>query len=612
MIGVERAVAEDVGGGGEATKLVGLLGRGAFEEADTLTSEMIAKTAAWLGMNDSQSDRAARMVRRWWLAQVGRVRGVGEAEQVWGRWAEAFGRARPGAEHKTNYELKWEIKAERKAQAAKPTERKAELEAAARAGRPVDTFFSGGVGAEPEPKAAPAIITKPTLGPLLPGFDKMPEPPKPPAGATPLERLTFPPGLLGHATDHAYRCTDLPDRQLALWGAKAGLGKIVDRRLITPRGGSTVAYDLLLAATGAGKEAAIQFLLLLLRSAGLGYEKLFQGGMLASVQTVEDLIRVTPNCLIVIDEFGRWFRMIQDQSGNVSELPGVLCKLWGQKPDGRYGLMRRANRTGKDEEVQIQWPTLALAGASVSEPFWDACGDEHISGGFLNRCLILDAGLGAMELVETTRDPEKLDDWMLQLMRKVTGGVAPEQGSMPIMTKDWIGPFRMAWDARAKEAYLDHVSATRKLPEGRKRDLSIRTPEIATRLATVCARWCGARNVELPHYEWGWAWAEHSRDMVLAGANERMKVERDFDAVCRHFKTLLADGPMKWMDIRLKSRSAAGAFGMELLDKAMNEMLETGEIREIDLKEQKARGLRGNAGAPGRWFELGGNGGRAN
>jgi hypothetical protein len=67
------------------------------------------------------------------------------------------------------------------------------------------------------------------------------------------------------------------------------MGKILDRKVISPIGGSTVAYNLLLAATGAGKEFAIQFLLLLLRSAGPGYEKLFQGGMLASVQTVEDL-----------------------------------------------------------------------------------------------------------------------------------------------------------------------------------------------------------------------------------------------------------------------------------------------------------------------------------
>ena len=43
-------------------------------------------------------------------------------------------------------------------------------------------------------------MTKPALSPLLPGFEKLPEAPKAPAGASELERLTYPPGLLGHAT----------------------------------------------------------------------------------------------------------------------------------------------------------------------------------------------------------------------------------------------------------------------------------------------------------------------------------------------------------------------------------------------------------------------------
>ena len=244
-------------------------------------------------------------------------------------------------------------------------------------------------------------------------------------------------------------------------GSKGGVGRC--RKLITPKNGSTVAYDLLLAATGAGKEAAIQFALLLLRSAGPGYEKLFRGGMLASVQAIEDLIRLSPNCFIVIDEFGRWFRMIQDQSGNVSELPSTLCKLWGQKPNGRYGVIVRANRHEKEQEiVQIQWPALSIAGASVGQPFWDACGDDDASGGFLNRCLIFDIGVGALDPVEPTRDPDRLEDWFVKALREITRNAGPEQGAVPIMDPmpgfEAMGPFRMGWGVGVQEAYLDSVS----------------------------------------------------------------------------------------------------------------------------------------------------------
>jgi hypothetical protein len=354
----------------------------------------------------------------------------------------------------------------------------------------------------------------------------------------------------------------------------------------------------------------MQFSLLLLRSAGKGYEKLFQGGMLASVQAIEDIVRIRPNCYIVIDEFGRWFRMIQSQSSNVSELPATLCKLWGQKPGGRYGVIRRANPTGKEEDaIEVQWPALSIAGASVSDPFWDACGNEDISGGFLNRCLIFDVGLGSMDLVEATCDPDQLEPWFVEAMQLVTRGVAPDQSALPMMTTkpgfESLGPFKMGWGPKVEEAYKDIVVTFRRTPEGRKRDLSIRTVEIALREATKLARWCGARDVGLDHFEWGLAWATKSRDMVLQGANERMKVERDFDAVCRHIKNLLADGPMRWMDIRTRSRSAAGQFGMEIVDKTMAEMLESGEVREIDKEEQLQRELRKPVGAPGRWFELG-------
>jgi hypothetical protein len=127
----------------------------------------------------------------------------------------------------------------------------------------------------------------------LSGFEAMPEAPKPPAGASEPERLTYPPGLLGHAIERAFLSTDLPDRQLAMWAALTGLAKILDRRVIGPTRTSTVLYNVLIAATGAGKEDALQFQSTLLRAAGPGYEKLLQGGYLASVQAVEDMVRIT-------------------------------------------------------------------------------------------------------------------------------------------------------------------------------------------------------------------------------------------------------------------------------------------------------------------------------
>jgi hypothetical protein len=98
------------------------------------------------------------------------------------------------------------------------------------------------------------------------------------------------------------------------------------------------------------------------------------------------------------------------------------------------------------------------------------------------------------------------------------------------------------------------------LPEGRKRNLSIRTHEMAVRYASVVGLWCGTREVSAAHFEWAWALADCSRNMLLKGANENLQVKRDFKAVCDHIKHLFAQAPMRWMDIRSKSRSAGGQF----------------------------------------------------
>ena len=74
---------------------------------------------------------------------------------------------------------------------------------------------------------------------------------------------------------------------------------------------------------------------------------------------------------------------------------------------------------------EIQWPTLSIAGASVGDPFWDACGNEDISGGFLNRCLIFDVGLGAMDLVEATCDPDQLEPWFVEAMHESPAVLPP-------------------------------------------------------------------------------------------------------------------------------------------------------------------------------------------
>ena len=92
--------------------------------------------------------------------------------------------------------------------------------------------------------------------------------------------------------------------------------------------------------------------------------------------------------------------------------------------------------------------------------------------------------------------------------------------------------------------------------------------------------------------------------MVLRGANENMNVKRDFKAIGEHMKRLVEEGPMMWTDLRIKSRSAAGPFDLGILDKVRDELVDTGELREIEKEEQVLRGLRkpNQTGPVAHWY----------
>ena len=82
-----------------------------------------------------------------------------------------------------------------------------------------------------------------------------------------------------------------------------------------------------------------------------------------------------------------------------------------------------------------------------------------------------------------------------------------------------------------------------------------------------------------------------------------MKVKREFDKICAHIKSLLADGPKKIGDIHLHSRSAAGNQGMEIVDKALADLVLSEEIEELTRDEQEELGLAG-VGRPTKWYRL--------
>ena len=163
-----------------------------------------------------------------------------------------------------------------------------------------------------------------------------PDAPEPPTGATDLERLTYPRGLLGHVVEYIYSTAQLPDRFMALAGALSACGKCLDRKVLGPTGNSTILYILLIAETGSGKQHIINCIRMVLRAAGM--EETIVASGIASVQAIEEIlegrgekIAGQPSPLVLLDEYGSFLNRISSkgQTGNVAEIPGILQTLWG-------------------------------------------------------------------------------------------------------------------------------------------------------------------------------------------------------------------------------------------------------------------------------------------
>jgi len=188
---------------------------------------------------------------------------------------------------------------------------------------------------------------------------------------------------------------------------------------------------------------------------------------------------------------------------------------------------------------------------------------------------------------------------------KRAGPAASNEPTIDTKTDGPIGPRRLGWGEGAEEKWEREIDLIRDLPEGRKRDIYARAPEIAVRLATILAWWRGSEVVEVEDWDWGWGWAELSCGLVLKGANEQMKVKREFGKICAHIKSLLAPGPMKLGEIHALSRSAAGHQGMEIVDKALADLILSEEAEELSLAQQAELKIAPKgAGRPPRWFRL--------
>jgi hypothetical protein len=503
-------------------------------EATKLTLELIAevKRMVWDGPSAEEWVKAhhpgwevhpkcrgpradAERIWKWWLHYVGKEIEGEDKEEFEARWAEALKAPKAGFAGK----LAAAIAKQGGPPQGEPEEVKAWLAAKEETARDA---FAGQAKAKAEPAAEPAPKPEAKKIPAVPAW---PEAPLPPFGATDLERLTYPRGLLGHAVQYIYDTARYPDRWLALAGALCALGKGIDRKVLGPSDNSIILYLLILAESGAGKQHILNCIRMLLRA--MGEEAAYAAGGIASVQSIEQTVEALPSALVVIDEYGSFLTRISSkgQTGNVSEIPSTLQTLWGWPPQLEW---QGSMKVGK-EVVPVYGPAFAIFGSGTERAFFLALKRKEVASGFVNRHLLFNVGRGGKR-ADRKYHWRNCPGWLAAALKEV----APTLNLIDTRERK-IGDYlvrvhdhrQIGWGPGAEDFFEGFEDEIRDMPSLEDRDLAIRAPEIALRLATIVAAYRGSGVVEIEDLKWSIALGRQSTTQLQRGVKKHMLDEME-------------------------------------------------------------------------------------
>jgi hypothetical protein len=363
------------------------------------------------------------------------------------------------------------------------------------------------------------------------------------------------PGAVGAITDWIIAYSIRPSPMMALGVALAIVGTVIGRRVKGPQDCATHLFMIGLAPTGFGKDDPLNCGRRLLTALN---EDLIGPDEFVSSQGIWRHLKKAPLCCCFVDELGEQIALLNDQRGNgfVGMALSTLKKCFNGWSD-----VRTPATAHQDSDV-IRCPAPSVIGFGVPDRFFEVLRKKDLSGGFVNRLLVLPFE-GVKKPPEKMRTvpaepPKELIDRLGRLPRlswdvldRLPDGKIPE-------------PLEWGWaDDGAAEVYLAFSRKIDKLQESgdeNRRDLSQRVPEIAVRIATNVAVGRGASAVGRRDIEFGIELAERSFEAVVGGVERYMFETYKFPRLVAAVYDKIAGGK----DRRLSERDLNRMFRQHL------------------------------------------------
>jgi hypothetical protein len=164
---------------------------------------------------------------------------------------------------------------------------------------------------------------------------------------------------------------------------------------------------------------------------------------------------------------------------------------------------------------------------------------KYLGGGFINRHLIHNAGRGALKRVDPKYPLGKFPGWLIEALTSVAGSPAPwdnrdlylpaRRGQTPVKVR---GIREIGWGEGAKEYWRNYDDEIRGIEDEEIREVWIRSPEIALRLATIIAAYCNSDVVEIPYLKWSIAYTHHSTSALATGLRKYMTEDLGMAEAC--------------------------------------------------------------------------------
>ena len=323
------------------------------------------------------------------------------------------------------------------------------------------------------------------------------------------------PGAVGATSDWIIAYSIRPNPMMALGVALAVVGTIIGRKVRGPQDCATHLYIIGVGPSGIGKDDPLNCGRRLLTAFD---ESLIGPDEFVSSQGVWRHLKEHPLCCCFVDELGEQIALLNDQKGNafVGMTLSTLKKCYNGWSD-----VRTAATAHHDSEI-IRCPAPSIIGFGVADRFFQVLEKKDLSGGFVNRLLVLpfEGYRKPPEKMRTVpaEPPKELIDRLRRLPR--LGVLDQVDGKIPEPDKvDWA-------DDDAADVYTAFSRKIDELQERtgdeNRRDLSQRICENALRIATNVCVGRGASGVGKRDIEFGLELAERSFEAVVGGVERYM------------------------------------------------------------------------------------------